>query len=108
MGLPSTVSTHHTYADYCGWPDDVRYELIDGAAYLLSPAPNVRHQTLAGEIFRQLANALAGSPCLPFIAPFDVRLPRADETDDTTDTVLQPDVLGNSPPPEGCPAGAGW
>ena len=30
MGLPRRDLEHHTYADYCSWPDDVRYELIDG------------------------------------------------------------------------------
>ena len=27
----------HTYGDYCRWPEDVRYELIDGQAYWLAP-----------------------------------------------------------------------
>jgi Uma2 family endonuclease len=93
MGLPSTVSTRLTYADYCRWPDDVRYELIDGVAYLMAPAPNVRHQALAGEIYFQLRQALAGSSCQPFMALLDVRLPHADEADDAVDTVVQPDVL---------------
>ena len=25
---------HHTYGEYLRWPDEVRYELIDGVAYL--------------------------------------------------------------------------
>ena len=93
MGLPQANPPHHRYADYLGWPDGVRYELIDGEAYLMAPAPGVRHQTLAGELYRQLANALAGSPCKPFAAPLDVRLPHADEADDKIDSVVQPDVL---------------
>ncbi|MBK1701657.1 Uma2 family endonuclease [Thiococcus pfennigii] len=86
---------HHTYGDYLAWPDDVRYELIDGEAYLMAPAPTLEHQEVAGEIFRQLANALAdpGQTCRPFIAPVDVRLPRAEEADELVDTVVQPDVL---------------
>jgi len=31
----------HTYADYLSWPKDVSYELIDGTAYLMAPAPNL-------------------------------------------------------------------
>lgn len=46
-----------------------------------------------GEVYRQLANALEGHTCLPFVAPFDVRLPGPGQGDDATDTVVQPDVL---------------
>jgi Uma2 family endonuclease len=92
MGLPQRDLEFHTYAEYAGWPDDVRYELIDGIAYAMGPAPARRHQEVAGEMFRQIADALEGSPCRPYIAPFDVRLPRADEADDRIDTVVQPDI----------------
>ena len=84
---------HHTYGEYLHWPDDVRYELIDGVAYLMAPAPTLDHQEVAGEIFRQLANALQGKPCRAFIAPVDVLFPKSGEADEQVDTVLQPDVL---------------
>ena len=93
MGLALRKEKHYTYADYLTWPDDARYELIDGEAFLMSPAPLVEHQEVAGELFRQLANQLDGQPCRPYIAPVDVRLPRADEADAAIDTVVQPDVL---------------
>ena len=93
MGLALRTGKHYTYADYLQWPDDTRYELIDGEAFLMSPAPLVEHQEVAGELFRQLANQLDGQPCRPYIAPVDVRLPRKDEADAAIDTVVQPDVL---------------
>jgi Uma2 family endonuclease len=93
MGLAQRDFEYHTYADYLTWPDDVRYELIDGVAYLMSPAPTLDHQDFAGEIYRQLANALQGKPCRVYIAPVDVRLPKLNETDERVDTVVQPDVL---------------
>ena len=93
MGLALRKEKHYTYADYLQWPDDTRYELIDGEAFLMSPAPLVEHQEVAGELFRQLANQLDGQPCRPYIAPVDVRLPRKDEADAAIDTVVQPDVL---------------
>lgn len=93
MGLPLRDTVHHTYGEYLRWPDDVRYELIDGEAWLMAPAPTADHQDIAGEIYRQCANALEGAPCRVFIAPFDVRLPRANEADEAVDTVVQPDVL---------------
>lgn len=93
MALALRDHDRHTYADYLGWPGDVRYELIDGIAYLMLLAPDLAHQDVAGEIFAQLHTALAGKPCRAFIAPVDVRFPKGDEADDSIDTVLQPDVL---------------
>lgn len=93
MGLAQRDLGYHTYADYCSWPDDVRYELIDGVAYAMGPAPVRRHQGVLLELARQVANTLEGSPCRPYIAPFDVRLPKADEVDDDVDTVVQPDLV---------------
>ncbi len=93
MALAQRDQQHHTYADYLGWPEDVRYELIDGMAWLMAPAPDLAHQEVAGEVFRQLANLLEGQPCRALIAPVDVRLPRAGEADESIDTVVQPDVL---------------
>ena len=93
MGLPRRDIEYHTYADYCSWPDDARYELIDGVAYAMGPAPVRRHQGILGEVFRQVANILEGSPCRPYIAPFDVRLPKTDEIDNDVDTVVQPDLV---------------
>lgn len=93
MGLAKRDTAYHTYGDYLSWPEDVRYELIDGAAYLMAPAPTVRHQEIAGEIFRQIANALDGKPCRVLMAPVDVLLPKMDEADARVDTVVQPDVL---------------
>jgi Uma2 family endonuclease len=83
---------HYTYADYLTWPDDQRYELIDGIAYLMA-APSRAHQEIVGELYRQVANSLEGKPCRAYVSPFDVRLPKAGEKDDEVDTVVQPDVL---------------
>ncbi|MDT8439748.1 MAG: Uma2 family endonuclease [Wenzhouxiangellaceae bacterium] len=93
MALQQRDNQHYTYGDYRRWPEDVRYELIDGIAWLMSPAPGRQHQELVGEIYRQAANALEGKPCRAYVAPFDVRLPKDNEADDAIDTVVQPDVL---------------
>ena len=93
MGLALRKEKHYTYADYLTWPDDTRYELIDGEAFRMAPTPLIEHQEIAGEVYCQLANQLDGQPCRPYIAPVDVRLPRADEADAAIDTVVQPDVL---------------
>ncbi len=75
----------HTWTEYQTWPDDERWEIIDGVAYNLSPAPSIRHQTVAGNLHALLHRHLAGKGCRPFMAPTDVRL---SETD-----VVQPDIL---------------
>lgn len=93
MALALKDRQRHNYGDYLSWPDEVRYELIDGDAYLMSPAPDLPHQDVAGEIYRQAANALLGKSCRAFIAPVDVRLAKAQEADESIDTVVQPDVL---------------
>ncbi|HRF12495.1 MAG: hypothetical protein AW09_000088 [Candidatus Accumulibacter phosphatis] len=93
MGLAVRDHNYHTYADYLAWPEDVRYELIDGTAYLMAPAPTLEHQEVAGEIYFQLRQALAGNTCRVFIAPLDVRFPKTEAADERIDTVLQPDVL---------------
>lgn len=93
MGVALRDQARHSYGEYLAWPEDTRYQLIDGVAYLMVPAPSVRHQEVAGEIFFQLRRALADGPCRVFIAPVDVLLPKADEADEAVDTVVQPDVL---------------
>lgn len=93
MALANKDTPHHRYGDYLTWPDDTRYELIDGQAYAMAPAPDLAHQEVAGEIYLQARIALKNHPCRVFIAPVDVRLPKHDEADPNIDTVVQPDVL---------------
>lgn len=92
MGLPLRDSLRHSYGEYRTWPEQVRYELIDGVAYAMSPAPARVHQRLMLELARQIADALQDGACEVNVAPFDVRLPQADETDDDITTVVQPDI----------------
>jgi Uma2 family endonuclease len=93
MAQPKLQETGYSYADYLGWDSGERYELIDGYAYAMAPAPTISHQKIVGEIFRQISNALIGKPCQPFIAPVDVLLPAKGEADDAVRTVVQPDFF---------------
>lgn len=81
-----------TYADYCLWSDDERWELIDGEAFAMAPAPTRLHQDFVVELAAQIHPQLAGSSCRVYVAPFDVRLPKDDEDDARVDTVVQPDI----------------
>jgi len=74
-----------TYSDYLQWPEEERWELIDGAAFNMSPAPSTKHQRIAlrfGVFFDRL---LQGKSCVAFVAPADVVLSEND--------IVQPDVF---------------
>jgi Uma2 family endonuclease len=73
------------YEDYLKWPDEERWEIIDGKAWDMTPAPSTKHQRLVIRLAAFLEAALAGTPCVAFTAPTDVVLSRHD--------VVQPDVL---------------
>jgi len=95
MALPRTKQNEKfSYADYLTWPDEDRWEIIDGESYMMSPAPTRKHQGISLELCRQFANHLKGKPCKVYDAPFDVRLAEsADELDENTYTVVQPDIV---------------
>jgi Uma2 family endonuclease len=90
-----TYGMRYTYADYLTWLDDVRRELIDGFVRVMSPAPAPAHQRLSTSLSATLfflVKKYKGN-CEVFTAPFDVRLPKNNETDDSEIyTVVQPDI----------------
>ncbi|RKX88289.1 MAG: Uma2 family endonuclease [Spirochaetes bacterium] len=92
--IPLKKSDHrYTYKEYCSWPDDERWELIDGVAYNMSPAPTSNHQRLSFELARQIGNFLESRQCKAFSAPFDVFLPVFPiKSENEIDTVVQPDI----------------
>jgi Uma2 family endonuclease len=93
MGQPQHQhETGFTYANYLTWPAGERWELIDGQAYAMSPAPTNFHQLIVGELFATIHQYFHGKSCRPFVAPFDVRLPSAGTAHDQIDTVVQPDI----------------
>ena len=94
MGIPMRKEDRaFTYADYLSWPVGERWELIDGAAYDMSPAPNRRHQEIVMFVSSELYQFLRDKPCDVYVAPFDVRLATKKEaTDSEIVNVVQPDV----------------
>ncbi|MBN2327306.1 MAG: Uma2 family endonuclease, partial [Candidatus Omnitrophica bacterium] len=61
------------------------WEIIDGVAYDMSPAPSVLHQTSVGSFYAFLNAALRGRNCRPFVSPVDVVFSES--------SVVQPDVF---------------
>jgi Uma2 family endonuclease len=85
MPLAKEKGQRFTYADYATWPENERWELIDGRPYDMTPAPGTRHQTIVLKLGAKLSAALEGRHCRCFVAPTDVVLSDYD--------VVQPDVL---------------
>lgn len=74
-----------TWAHYRTWPDEERWEIIDGEAFSMSPSPTTRHQIISRELTAALHGIFKGKSCQLFPAPMDVKLSDED--------VVQPDLL---------------
>ncbi|MCL2006859.1 MAG: Uma2 family endonuclease [Treponema sp.] len=87
---PFAGRKNFTYKDYLNWPEDLRVEIINGVAYMMSPPATV-HQRVSMQLSKIFANFLEENPCEVFAAPFGVRLfPKEDHSDDT---VVEPDIV---------------
>jgi len=82
-----------TYGDYLTWPEGERWEIIDGVAWDMSPAPSVVHQRVLGDLLVLLLAHFRDHGCEVLAAPCDVLLPEADEADEEVETVVQPDIF---------------
>ena len=85
MSLAEKKSERYTYEDYLGWDDGERWELIDGFAYNMTPAPTFNHQRIVGNFYSTICNQLQKKSCVPGIAPTDILL--------SEHNVVQPDVF---------------
>jgi len=76
---------YYTYADYELWEDS--WELIDGIAYAMAPAPYPQHQKVVANVWRELDKNLECSTenCEVYLAPIDWKV--------NDSTVVQPDVV---------------
>lgn len=55
--------------------------------------PEWQHQSISGELYRQIANYLLDKPCRVFAAPFDVCLVEQEKRDDDISNIVQPDIV---------------
>jgi Uma2 family endonuclease len=79
MNLPQAKSYSHTLEQWKTW--DGRWELINGAAYDMTPSPSPEHQEVSSDLHAAIWNALTeakrkagGGECKVFHAPTDVFL----------------------------------
>lgn len=84
MGYAHKILPSYTYNEYCQW--EGKWELIEGFAYAMSPAPKPKHQAVAGNLHAELRAALKAASCkCKVYQPLDYKI--------AEDTVLQPDLL---------------
>lgn len=73
----------YTYDNYVLWEGD--WELINGIAYAMSPAPTIKHQSISNKIARLLDEQLEKCEDCQALLPVDWKI--------AEDTVVQPDNL---------------
>ncbi len=94
MGIPlKKDEDRFTYKNYLTWPENERWELIDGIAYDMTPAPSKTHQGISIALSSMFYNYLKDKNCKVFPAPFDVRFAEKNARDEDIDTVVQPDIV---------------
>ena len=85
------VQGEYSYADYLTWPEDERWEIIDGTAYLQA-VPSPLHQEVLTELLTQIHQQFSGKTCRSYPAPFCVRLAEKDQEDKNIKMVVEPDI----------------
>ncbi len=89
------LNASYTYADYLTWQLDKTVELIKGKIMMMSPAPNVKHQSISWQLSGILFQYFKSKGCHAFTAPFDVRLndqQKSIKANQEIHTVIQPDL----------------
>ena len=74
---------YYTYEDYKEWEGD--WELIDGIAYAMAPAPKRIHQSLATEIIYNFRVQLENCSNCEVLGEIDYKV--------SNDTILKPDIV---------------
>ncbi len=88
------IEKKYSYADYLSWPDDERWEIIDGVPYNMSPAPTINHQRISRRLMYYLEDYLKDKTCEVFDSPVDVRFPKDKKKNDKEIfNVVQPDII---------------
>ena len=93
--LAKNLNRAFTYADYLTWTENERWEIIEGVAYDMSPAPNTKHQSVSFRLSGILYAFLKDKRCQAFAAPFDVRIAAdKDKANEEIETVVQTGSCG--------------
>ena len=84
----------YSYKDYLTWPEEERWEIIEGIPYDMSPSPSDIHQEILWKLSGELYIFLKNKKCKAYPAPFDVMLP-VNKLDDERKryNIVQPDII---------------
>jgi len=74
----------YSFKDYVEWPDNEKWEIIDGSLYNMAPAPGIKHQNIVSNFHMKL-KMNPDNPCYTGLAPTDIVF------DDHN--IVQPDVF---------------
>ena len=83
MGALRLEDIHYTYDDYKSW--EGKWELYDGIAVAMSPAPMRKHQSLASIIIREFGNQIDDCPECEVLGEVDYKV--------SDDTIVRPDIV---------------
>ena len=83
MGVLKLEDIHYTYDDYKLWEGD--WELYDGIAVAMSPAPMRKHQSIASKIITELDNQLGDCLQCEVLGEVDYKV--------SDDTIVRPDIV---------------
>ena len=83
MGALRLEDIHYSYDDYRLWEGN--WELMDGIAVAMSPAPMKKHQSLASNLIREIGNQLDNCELCEVLGEVDYKI--------SEDTLLRPDVV---------------
>jgi Uma2 family endonuclease len=75
----------YTWEEYRQWPDDERWEIINGEAFNMSPAPSPRHQMIASRLTSKMDGFFQVKKCRVLSSPIDIKLSEED--------IVQPDLV---------------
>ncbi|MGG5251979.1 Uma2 family endonuclease [Neobacillus sp. SM06] len=90
MSLNQPHSKKVSYQEYLSWPEEPRYEIINGIPFLHA-APVRQHQQILTRLLVALHAIFKERNCEVYPAPFDVRLSAAAK-DEEEFQVVQPDI----------------
>ncbi len=89
------LNATYSYADYLTWRLEETVELIKGKIMAMSPAPNLKHQSIITNLGGSLYQYFHKRPCKLFYAPFDIKLYDSRQSklrDQEILNVVQPDL----------------
>lgn len=92
MGLPEGKSPL-TYKEYLELDESVRYEVIEGQIYNMSPAPTTKHQAVQRELLTEFNLFLRGKKCSVFGSPIDVCFHEEDDDLSKIEEWVEPDLV---------------